>query len=76
MGTNFKDVTFHLNETLGHEQRESLRDELLARDGIMAAASQDKTPHLMIVEYAPDKVDPMNILDIFKERHIHAKRLG
>ncbi len=76
MSINMADVTFHLDETLGHDQREVIRDELLARDGIMAAASQDKTPHLLIVEYDPDKIDPTSMLDIFKKQSIHAERLG
>ena len=76
MSINMKDVTFHLDETLGHEQRETIRDELLSHDGIIAAASQDKTPHLLIVEYDQDKVAPVNILEMFKQSNIHAERLG
>jgi hypothetical protein len=76
MSINMTDVTFHLNETLGHEQREAIRAELLAHDGIMAAASQDETPHLLIIEYDPDKIDPTSILEMFKKRRIHADRLG
>ncbi len=76
MSINMKDVTFHLDEALGHEQRETIRDELLSHDGIIAAASQDKTPHLLIVEYDQDKVDPVNILEMFKQSNIHAERLG
>ena len=60
----------------GYEQREAIRDELLAHDGIMAAASQDETPHLLIIEYDPDKIDPISILEVFKKNNIHAERLG
>ncbi|MDA9982149.1 ATP-binding protein [Gammaproteobacteria bacterium] len=76
MSINMTDVTFHIDETLGHEQREAIRDELLAHDGIMAAASQDKTPHLLIIEYDPDKIDPVSIQEVFKKTNIHAERLG
>jgi hypothetical protein len=76
MSIKMTDVTFHLDETLGHEQREAVRDELLAHDGIMAAASRDETPHLMIIEYDPDKIDPLGILGMFKKHQIHAERLG
>ncbi len=70
------DVTFHLDETLGHEQREAIRDELMAHDGILTAASQDHTPHLMIIEYDPDKIGPTEILGLFEERNINVERLG
>ena len=76
MSINMTDVTIHIDETLGHEQREKIRDELLSRDGIMAVASQDETPHLLIIEYDPDKTDPMSILEIFRKHQIHAERLG
>jgi len=70
------DITFHLDETLGHEEREAVRDDLMAHEGILAAASQDKTPHLLIIEYDPDKIDPAGILGLFQQRNIHAERLG
>jgi hypothetical protein len=70
------DVTFHLDETLGHDKREALRDALLVHEGILAAASQDKTPHLMIIEYNPDKIDPMGIKKLIEENHVHTERLG
>lgn len=76
MSINMTDVTLHIDETLGHEQREVIRDELLAHDGIMAVASQDETPHLLIIEYDPDKMDSMGILKMFKKHNIHAERLG
>ncbi len=76
MSINMTDVTFHLDETLGHEQREAIREELLAHEGIFAAASQDRTPHLLLVEYDPDKIDPISILEMFRKQHIHAERLG
>jgi hypothetical protein len=70
------DVTFHLDETLEHSAREAIRDKLLAQDGIMAAASEDATPHLMIVEYDPNLINPVSILEMFKKHDIHAERLG
>lgn len=70
------DVTFHLDETLGHNERESIRDKLLAQDGILSADANDKTPHLMIVVYDPDKTDPENILEVLSHSGVHAERLG
>ncbi len=76
MSIKMTDVTFHLDETLEHGAREAIRDKLLAQDGIMAAASEDATPHLIIVEYDPDLIDPTSILEMLKKHDIHAERLG
>jgi hypothetical protein len=70
------DITFHLDETLGHNQREAVCSDMVAHDGILAAATQDKTPHLLIVEYDPDKIDPTGIMELFQQHSIHAERLG
>jgi hypothetical protein len=76
MSINMTDVTFHLDEALDHDQRGAIRDELLGQDGIMAAAPTEATPHLMAIEFNPNKIDLINILDMFKKRRIHAERLG
>lgn len=70
------DVTFHVDETLWHEQREALCKDLLAHNGIVAAASHEETPHLVIIEYDPDETGPESILEIFKTHGVRAQRLG
>ncbi len=44
MSINMTDVTFHLDETLGHEQREAIRDELLAHEGIFPLPPKTERP--------------------------------
>ncbi|MDH3311021.1 MAG: ATP-binding protein [Gammaproteobacteria bacterium] len=70
------DVTFHLDETLGHNERELIRDKLLSQNGILSAATNDKTPHLMIVVYDPDMTAPETILELLNHDGVHAERLG
>jgi hypothetical protein len=67
MSIHMTDVTFHLDEKLEHDAREKVRDTLLAQDGVMAAASKDETPHLVVVEYGPDLIDPISILGMLKK---------
>jgi hypothetical protein len=76
METKMADVTLHLDENLSHDQREALRDAILAHAGVMAASSSDEKPHLMIVEYNPDLVNSSDLLDIAKGKGIHAELLG
>ena len=56
MTTKMVDVTMHIDEDTTHEERESLRDSLLATTGVMSADIRDEKPHLMIVGYDQDNV--------------------
>jgi len=70
------DVTIHIDETIADEEREGLQDTLRTLDGVLAAASQDETPHLMIVEYNPDLIDSREILDAVTGSGVHAELIG
>lgn len=76
MGTKMVDVTLHVDETLSHDQRERLRDVILAQDGVMAVSAHDEQPHLMIVEYNPDTVDASDLLGITESQGVHAELVG
>ncbi len=70
------DVTIHIDETVAVDDREGLQDKLRALDGVLAAASQDETPHLMVVEYNPDLIDSREILDAVTDSGVHAELIG
>jgi len=76
MGTKMVDVMLHIDEDITRNERESLRDKVLARDGVMAAAYHDKTPHLLVVEYDPDVLSSKAILDIVETAGVHAELVG
>lgn len=76
MEAKMVDVTLHLDEDTGHEQREGLRDRLLQVGGVMAADYRDEKPHLMVVEYNPDVISSGEILAIAKEGGLHAELIG
>lgn len=76
MGTKMVDVMLHIDEDITRNERESLRDRVLARDGVMAAAYHDKTPHLLVVEYDPDVLSSKAILDIVETAGVHAELVG
>jgi hypothetical protein len=42
----------------------------------MAADSQARRPHLMIVEYDPDVVGARAFLDVARQRGLHAELIG
>ena len=70
------DVVLHINEDTGSEDRERLRDALLAVDGVMAAAYHDEKPHLMIIEYDPQLVEALRFVEVAKERGLHSQLAG
>jgi hypothetical protein len=70
------DVTIHIDETVAAEEREGIQDKLRSLDGVMAAASHDHTPHLMVVEYNPELIDSRKILDTVTDSGVHAELIG
>ena len=70
------DVTLHIDETTSHEQRENLCDTLRALDGVAAASSHDEKPHLLVVEYDPDRIKSSAFLNVAKESGLHAELIG
>ena len=76
MDTKLAEVTFHIDESTSHEEREKFRDVLLAMGGVMAAAYQDKKPHLMLIEYNPDVVNSIEFVNTAKEHGLHAELIG
>jgi hypothetical protein len=76
MTDKMADVTIHIDEALVAEEREAIQDRLRSLDGVMAAASQDPTPHLVVVEYNPDLIDSRTILDTVTDGGLHAELIG
>jgi hypothetical protein len=76
MSEKMTDVTMHIDEETSHEQREALRDHLLQRDGVLAAAYRDEKPHLMVIGYDPEIIKSVEFLDIVKSSGMHAELIG
>ncbi len=76
MEIQMSDVTIHIDETLDSAKREDLRDKVLAEAGVMAAVFHKEKPHLMIVEYNPDKNNSANLLKAVRKLGIHAELIG
>lgn len=76
MGTKMVDVMLHIDEDTTRNERESLRDRVFARGGVMAASYHDKTPHLLVAEYDPDVLSSKAILDTVETAGVHAELAG
>jgi len=76
MGIKIVDVMLHIDEDITRNERESLRDRVLARDGVMAASYNVKTPHLLVVGYDPDVLNAKTILDTVEQTGVRAELVG
>ena len=76
MTDNMVDVTIHINEAVDAVEREGIQDKLRGLDGVMAAASHETTPHLMIVEYNPDLIESHQILETVVDSGVNAELIG
>ncbi len=76
MDIKLVDVTVHIDENIDHAARENVADKVRALDGVVAAAAHDEKPHLMVVEYNPEKTNSSAILACVKSAGIHAELIG
>lgn len=76
MEKNMVDVTLHIDESTTQEDRESLRDVLLAKNGVDAVDVHDEKPHLFVIVYDPDAVSSDDFLKMVKDRGLRAELIG
>jgi len=76
MDTKLAEVTVHIDESTTHDEREKLRDVLLAMDGVIAAAYHDERPHLLLIEYNPDAINSIEFVNAAKKQDLHAELIG
>jgi len=76
MDKKMVDVTLHIDEDLDQSTRDQLREDLLHITGVTSADSGNNKPHLMIVEYNPDVVDPILFVEYGKQHGLHMQLIG
>jgi cell division protein FtsX len=76
MDIKLVDVTVHIDETLPKEKREEIEGKLRGIDGVVSVSIHDEKPHLMVVEYNPDRTHSHAILDTVTETGVHAELVG
>jgi hypothetical protein len=70
------DVTVHINEAIDHDRRTQIADTIRAHKGVMAVAHHDEKSHLMIIEYDPDTVTSLELLQVTLDQGVHAQLIG
>jgi len=77
MDKNIVDVIVHIDETLTHDQLEAIAARLKGLDGVVSATFRDNQPHMMIVNYDPEKTSSFGIHEFVTARgKVHAELVG
>ena len=65
-------VYIHIDEDLGIDDLERLRQDLLGMEHITDVEVNEKTPHDVLVEFEEDHITPMAILKEIGRQGLHA----
>lgn len=76
MDINLADVTVHIDESLDKTRYADIEVDLREMDGVVSVARQEKTPHILIVEFNADKLKSRDILDHVVSHKVHAELVG
>jgi len=76
MNDDMVDLMIHVDELLSPDSIESVRDVLFSQQGVMAAACNIKTPHLIVVEYDPGRANSLQLLQSVTRQGLHARLVG
>ncbi|MBC8210887.1 MAG: ATP-binding protein [Gammaproteobacteria bacterium] len=70
------DITIHIDETLDTATILALQNELTQLEGIRNVKSQEKRPHLMVINYDSKLTSSEDILLNFTSQGLHAELIG
>jgi hypothetical protein len=76
MDIQLVDVTLHIDEALDSARLAQIEDVLRALDGVVSVHNPDARPHLIVVEYNPDKLKGSDILTAVTRQGVHAQLIG
>jgi multidrug efflux pump subunit AcrB len=76
MDIQLADVTIHVDEELAVGARAEIERKLREIDGVVSVHNPDAKPHLVVVEYDPDKLKSATLLETVKSEGVHAELIG
>ena len=69
-------INIHIDETVSDKDLSGLRRDLMAAPHVRDVQFHAKMPHDLLVEFDEHENVPMHVMDIFKERGLHADIVG
>ena len=76
MDIKLVDVMVHVDENIDKSARGAMEDKVRELEGVVSVAQHDDKPHLMMIEYNPDKTSSADILACVKDEGVHAEIVG
>ncbi|MEA1052082.1 ATP-binding protein [Lamprobacter modestohalophilus] len=76
MDIQLADVMIHIDENLTADRRASVETQLREIDGVVSVNNPEDKPHLTLVPYRSDRVDPQTLLAQVKAEGVHAELVG
>ncbi len=76
MDIKLVDVLVHVDESIDKTARGAMEDKVRGIEGVVSVAQHDDKPHLMMIEYNPDKTSSSDILACVKGHGVHAEIVG
>lgn len=70
------DVTIHIDKDADKATRTNVESGLRRIDGVVSVHMSEDNPHLVVVEYNPEKTNSSLLLTMVKELAGHAKMIG
>lgn len=76
MDIQLADVTVHIDENLDAALRARIEEKVRAVEGVVSFHNPEDRPHLVVVEYNPERVNSSAILEAVKGEGVHAELIG
>jgi len=76
MDIQLADVVIHIDQTLESERRSEIEEQLRVIDGVVSVHNPDDRPHLVIIEYNPDKTSSAFLLNRVTTEGVRAELVG
>lgn len=76
MDIQLADVMVHIDEELDKTQRLDIETELRSIEGVVSVSNQDRTPHLSVIEYNPEKTSSQQLINCVIQKGVHAELIG
>jgi hypothetical protein len=76
MTDNTADVTLHIDENTTHNDRDEFIESLYTINGVSTATYTDGKPHLVVIKYNSNIIQPDEFLKEAQSRGLHAELIG
>ncbi len=70
------DVTIHIDKDADTATRTNVESGLRIIDGVVSVHMPEDKPHLVVIEYNPEKTNSSHLLTMVKELAGHAEMIG